>query len=250
MSDLSLLSLSEREILTMLAEGHTAKSVAAIKGLSVAAVNERLRSARRKTGVGSSRELARAFRLQENRDEETEVPSDASDPSSLPLPANNHVGRRLLMPILTIAALIAGAMTMNQNTFSAPAVAVEKSQDPLLGGLDNPETNISAMYDRVRSERRDEPWSSHSEAALRERYVRIKRLSTTVNTMRVICGKTLCEVAVVMPQNVSIKDSNELMKSLQSKPVIDGFTALGLKNLSNGFSDSFVTYWTRSASPR
>lgn len=250
MSDLSLLSLGEREILTMLAQGHTAKSVAAIKGLSVAAVNERLRSARRKTGVGSSRELARAFRLQENRDEETEVPSDTSDPSSLRLPANNHVGRRLLMPILTIAALIAGAMTMDQNTFSAPTVAVGKSSDPLLGGLDNPETNISAMYDRVRSERRDEPWSSRSEAALRERYIRVKQLSSTVDTMRVICGKTLCELAVVMPQTVSVKNSNDLMKSLQSKPVIDEFPDLGLRNFSNGFSSSFVTYWTRSALPR
>ena len=52
----------ERQVLALLGEGHTAKSIAAITGLSVHAVNERLRPARRKTGIGSSRELARKLR--------------------------------------------------------------------------------------------------------------------------------------------------------------------------------------------
>ncbi|MET3667694.1 LuxR C-terminal-related transcriptional regulator [Caulobacter sp. 1776] len=59
MPDLPRLSEAERRVLLLLARGHTAKSAATALGLTEGAVNERLREARRKTGVGSSRELAR-----------------------------------------------------------------------------------------------------------------------------------------------------------------------------------------------
>lgn len=51
----------ERELLRLLAQGHTAKTIANRHGLSESAVNERLRVARRKTNARSSRELARSF---------------------------------------------------------------------------------------------------------------------------------------------------------------------------------------------
>lgn len=53
------LSDRERDLLTLLAQGHTAKTIARIRSLSANVVNEHLRSARRKTGASSSRELAR-----------------------------------------------------------------------------------------------------------------------------------------------------------------------------------------------
>ena len=49
----------EKETLRLLLCGHDAKSIALTLGLSVHTVNERLREARRKLGVGSSREAAR-----------------------------------------------------------------------------------------------------------------------------------------------------------------------------------------------
>jgi DNA-binding CsgD family transcriptional regulator len=57
--DASRLNAAERQLLALLAQGHSVKSAAALAGLTENAVNERLREARRKTGVGSSRELAR-----------------------------------------------------------------------------------------------------------------------------------------------------------------------------------------------
>ena len=54
----------ELEILRLLAGGHTVKSIAARLDRSEASINERLREARRKTGVGSSRELARQLDAQ------------------------------------------------------------------------------------------------------------------------------------------------------------------------------------------
>jgi DNA-binding CsgD family transcriptional regulator len=72
--NLSRLSEGERRVLSLLAQGHTAKSAATTLGITEGAVNERLREARRKTGVGSSRELARLVGgPQETRDEEIGV---------------------------------------------------------------------------------------------------------------------------------------------------------------------------------
>lgn len=53
------LSTREAEVLRLLLAGHDAKSVARTLGLSVHTINERLRDARRKLGVSSSREAAR-----------------------------------------------------------------------------------------------------------------------------------------------------------------------------------------------
>ena len=52
--DESRLTLIERSVLDLLARGHTAKNIAAETGMSVHAVNERLREARAKTGVGAA----------------------------------------------------------------------------------------------------------------------------------------------------------------------------------------------------
>jgi DNA-binding CsgD family transcriptional regulator len=57
--DLSRLTDAERRLLGLLVNGHTVKSAAALIGATETAVQERLRVARRKTGVTSSRELAR-----------------------------------------------------------------------------------------------------------------------------------------------------------------------------------------------
>ena len=62
------LSEREKETLRLLLRGHDAKSAATALGLSVHTVNERLREARRKLGVGSSREAARLLAQAEGAD--------------------------------------------------------------------------------------------------------------------------------------------------------------------------------------
>ena len=59
------LSEKERETLRLILHGHDAKSMAAALGLSVHTVNERLRNARRKLDVTSSKEAAAAVRARE-----------------------------------------------------------------------------------------------------------------------------------------------------------------------------------------
>ncbi|MBO9559664.1 MAG: DUF4019 domain-containing protein [Caulobacter sp.] len=75
------LSEREKETLRLLLHGHDAKSIAAALGLSVHTVNERLREARRKLGVGSSREAARLLGQAEGRDPNFLGPN-FSDPNS------------------------------------------------------------------------------------------------------------------------------------------------------------------------
>lgn len=56
---LDALTTKEKETLRLLVNGHDAKSIARELGLSVHTINDRLRDARRKIGVTSSREAAR-----------------------------------------------------------------------------------------------------------------------------------------------------------------------------------------------
>ncbi|MFN3863848.1 MAG: DUF4019 domain-containing protein [Erythrobacter sp.] len=65
----------EREALRLLLRGHDAKSSARELGLSVHTVNERLRDARRKLGVTSSREAARVLMAAEG----DETPENLAD---------------------------------------------------------------------------------------------------------------------------------------------------------------------------
>jgi DNA-binding CsgD family transcriptional regulator/methionine-rich copper-binding protein CopC len=63
--DVSALLEREKDVLRLLLVGHDAKSIARHLDLSTYVVNERLRDARRKLGVGSSREAARLLALAE-----------------------------------------------------------------------------------------------------------------------------------------------------------------------------------------
>lgn len=66
-SSLDTLTDKERQTLRLILRGHDAKSSARELGLSVHTVNERLRDARRKLGVTSSREAARRLLAEEGQ---------------------------------------------------------------------------------------------------------------------------------------------------------------------------------------
>ncbi len=97
------LSARELEVLRLLSEGHTIKSIAAQLGRTEASINERLRDARRKTGVGSSRELARQLGAQKIWDKNTDLAMTSPQAEGSVQPAS----RGLSGPKGTIAMLIA-----------------------------------------------------------------------------------------------------------------------------------------------
>lgn len=127
----SALTEKELEILRLLAGGHTVKSIAAQLGRSEASINERLREARRKTGVGSSRELARMIEAQKNRDMKSDLfsPADAAEAASVPRKTGfdwtkGRIAMAFLLPAAALAlALAAGTATMPEAAETAQATA-------------------------------------------------------------------------------------------------------------------------------
>lgn len=148
----------EREALQLFAHGHDAKSAAATLGISVHAVNERLREARRKLGVSSSREAARisleseAAGSQENRDEKigidrrggvvAERSLHRSSRNPLLVPALAGVCAVLLTTVIALA--LSGASTPNSG--GAPQVV---ATSPSEGSMTRPGAiTLSVTFDR------------------------------------------------------------------------------------------------------
>ncbi len=129
---INLLTEREKEALRLLLGGHDAKSIAGHLGLSIHTINERLRDARRKLSVSSSREAARILGEAERHgpqsvgDKELGVSVGPLSGASIaatgqPSPRSNRMlwlsGGMLIMSILIAAAVLA-ASTLN---LAAPA---------------------------------------------------------------------------------------------------------------------------------
>lgn len=126
--DLARLTEREKDVLRLLARGHDAKSAAAALGLSVHTVNERLRDARGKLGVTSSREAARvlsdAERTQETCAKSFRVGELASATAERGTPGRN--GRAFVVPFLAgglvMSLLALAAVTLLPPPKAAPRV--------------------------------------------------------------------------------------------------------------------------------
>lgn len=262
---LDRLTEAEREALHLLGEGHTAKSIAALTGRSVAAVNERLRDARRKTGASSSRELARLLRAEKAGDEKIGVagpPVAGADPGpgSAPSPATRIAkGVMVMSGALVIAAAAAfyfqggapderGAAPSAGTDASAPVA----KGDSLLGQMfEGPEVRPRRLYVSLRNEPRDPAWASRAEAQLRARYAHLPH-ARGIADLRITCASSLCEVAGAISDK---KQIGPAMRELQDKQVNQPIPGLGLKFESASFGTrrgpdqmAFVIYWARSPS--
>ena len=145
----SLSDLTEREctILGLLAEGHTVKSAIAHTGDSEAAANELLRSARRKLGVGSSREAARIYAAQKNRDENS-VMDGATPRRSGPWPF--IIGGIIVTLSLLTILLAAGTLSTGEKSAApAPSAPQVVASSPADGSVIDPGPFVlSVTYDR------------------------------------------------------------------------------------------------------
>lgn len=130
----------EKQTLRLLLEGHDAKSIARHFGLSVHTINERLRDARRKLAVSSSREAAR--RLREIEGTDPEILGDAAMGGAAPAPTDqprsrpHRLSHRLwqgrwaigVLAMLSLAAatliLTAPSATRPQAAGTTPATAI------------------------------------------------------------------------------------------------------------------------------
>jgi DNA-binding CsgD family transcriptional regulator len=260
MIDLSRLNEAERRVLRMLGEGHTAKSIASALDTTPAAVNERLREARRKTGVGSSRELARLLRATEkNRHEQmgmgrgaaavaAPVQSDAE-------PWRPQMGVIAMLTFFLVAAAGAAALMSQQ----AP---VSNDVDPLIGRPIENFPQPAELHAKLRAEAVDPAWAPKMENAIQARLMSMPLVGKDGNALRVTCGTTLCEIAgtLISPETKEQRpDPNSQLsrtvQDLQVPPLTDDLIHLGLKNEGASFTSGegkpdrliFLLYFARAA---
>lgn len=140
--DHPVLSLNAREleILRLLAAGHTAKTIAAELGTSETAIHERLRTARRKTGIGSSRELARRLEAQKNRDRNFDLPATVCPDNSMAKPealgphwSKGLIAMLIALSVAAVTLMVATAPSANVAVDTPPPVAADARAIPLVG---------------------------------------------------------------------------------------------------------------------
>lgn len=232
--DLSRLNKAERAVLRLLAEGHTAKSIASASGMTPAAVNERLREARRKTGAASSRELARHLREQENGHDlfgMGKAQPTSARLSEVNAPPWGHQAGVVAMLCLSVVAAVGAAALMTQAPQNATSIEDPLASAPLMDG-----PSIAALHGRVRSESRDDPWADRLETAITARVSQIPLVGKDNNALRVTCGRSICEVAgtLIEPTDKAELDDprsqfSQTVKALQVSPLPDDLAQMGLK---------------------
>lgn len=142
------LTEKEKQTLRLLLAGHDAKSMARKLGLSVHTVNERLRDARRKLSVSSSKEAARMLREAEAADPENvgdkrfgDAPAaailqQADEPGAGSFATSRNawaIGGLAMIPLAAIAALaLSGAPEIARDTAATtqPADASPAAESP------------------------------------------------------------------------------------------------------------------------
>lgn len=191
---LDRLNASERELLLLLGRGHTAKSIAALKDLSELAVNERFRSARRKTGIGSSREIARLLVAQESRDDIIGLAAQTTSPPSLPRPDAPRAPAQRWSFLMPAAVLLAAAILAHQ-TSTPPAPHNQTGHvESFVFTTGTTQPDLAALNAEISNGRRDGSWSMATETALLTAYRARPLFAQDAATLKARCNARLCEV--------------------------------------------------------
>ena len=243
---MSRLNESERTVLRLLAEGHTVKSVATTIGSTAAAVNERLREARRKTGVGSSRELARLLRAQETSDEEIGVSfAPAAETPSSHSKWTPVLQRKGVIAMVFVSGMAAIAAALFAAQADGTQTAPQTISDPDLGTFTL--AGPSWLYKTVRQEPRDESWAPTAESVLRDRYQHVLFFGSKARTLRVTCRTMTCEVAASLPPAPG-RSYGEGERSIVSDMRKQGLVQNGASITGDQHSDRviYIAYFVRS----
>lgn len=237
------LNASELRVLQMLAQGHTAKSIADLLDVSVHTINERLREARRKTGAQSSRSLARTLfgHVQISCNEQFAVAAEGEISSvdaagDLTSAAKTFVSKgRAVMASLFV---LVGILILSPSTF-------ETDQPARISGIT--ETPVARkLLTRLDSEEEDPTWSVDARHTLGKAYSQLDGLEVVA----VRCGTTLCEVSG------EVKDGamDRAIKSTASSRFQNSIQTLGFERMASlsfrqvqeqSGRGSFVAFWLR-----
>jgi DNA-binding CsgD family transcriptional regulator len=192
------LNAVERQVLTLLARGHTTKSIATTLDLSVYAVNERLRGARRKTGAASSRELARRLATQENWDKQIGVPGNDPHSAEPESPGAAMAARRRSMSFIIMLAIVAvfALSVVGMQIAPPPAATRKQAASVPASGVSRSTAPLSPYRARFNAETRNSDWAAPAEL----RALSLFTLVDGVHSIEVHCAATLCRVeGAVLP---------------------------------------------------
>ncbi|QKG70778.1 helix-turn-helix domain-containing protein [Erythrobacter mangrovi] len=125
MDALDELTDKEKETLRLIVRGHDAKSMASELSLSVHTINERLRLARRKLGVTSSREAARLLLESEGADPQKLADKDLGEAGEAGFADKDRVAagkpaRRIIAGVLVMMTIFAAGLILT-SYFVEPA---------------------------------------------------------------------------------------------------------------------------------
>lgn len=128
----------EKETLRLLLRGHDAKSSARALGLSVHTVNERLRDARRKLGVTSSREAARIVLAADTNAPDTLGDKPLGDAPAAGIAADNGASTtgQQAKPRFALSLIGVTAMSVLLAALLLPASPLSVLPAELAGGVD------------------------------------------------------------------------------------------------------------------
>lgn len=139
-SSVEALTDKELEILRLLTVGHTVKSIAVRLGRSETSINERLRDARRKTGIGSSRELARHLDAQKIWDKNIDLSTQGStidEGAQSPIPrrltSKGTIFMLIAMAVAAAGILFTAAESTHQAALPQAVEVTAPDQLPLVG---------------------------------------------------------------------------------------------------------------------
>jgi len=257
---LDRLNETEREMLLLLGRGHTAKTIATMKGVSVAAVNERFRSARRKTGLGSSREIARLLVAQENRDDLIDLAVPPSPAESLPRPdappsSDAFFTRRWRLIVITTALLAAGLLAYQTTT---PPRAQRVTSQTAAVSAEVPmqhrsRPDMDALRAEVASGPRDDSWSPRAEQALARSYHSVAGFDENIASVKITCTTSVCEVTGATRADLSSAERTRLMNSFLALSPSNEQVKLAVVSHRLGYRPDgheagvFVAYWRRAS---
>jgi len=153
--DRAALTEKERQTLRLIVRGHDAKSIARYLDLSVHTVNERLRAARRKLAVSSSREAARLLLEQEgDLSHDSPVPKeigDAAGPADVQMPVEPRGDgrfRRVAAVAMGAFAMILVASLVLLTAVPQLAPSDAPVADPAASPATSPATSVEAVAAR------------------------------------------------------------------------------------------------------
>ncbi|MES2860508.1 MAG: hypothetical protein V4701_03515 [Pseudomonadota bacterium] len=244
----------ERDLLGLLGRGHTAKSIATLRSMSEAAVNERFRSARRKTGIGSSREIARLIVAQENRHDFIDLVCPAAPPPELRRPDTHRRASPPRWRLPMSAAVLLAAAILAQQTATPPERPVPPAATSMFMPT-QPSPDLVSLRAEVTAGPADPEWSPATQAALLRAYQRATDASVTLD---VTCSRSLCEVLGVSRSRLTGAEIDTLLEAVQHPSATEALQALKLENIVQSYSTSepvtergaasvvFAAYWRRT----